>query len=163
MANLLCIFALAFLFASTLLVSSAFAARRTALVIGNEAYESAPLRSPSNDARDMARFLRGLGFHVIERVNADQKAMVEVVEAFYQALQGAEVGLLFLAGQGTQLLFGFPRAGFYLSLTSRHQRRFCVIRRYRHGSRSICGPAYYRKLNPCSTNRSKEGFFSSNK
>ncbi|MDP3426926.1 MAG: caspase family protein [Humidesulfovibrio sp.] len=34
---------------------------RIALVIGNAAYTSAPLKNPVNDARDMAAALRSLG------------------------------------------------------------------------------------------------------
>ena len=37
---------------------------RPALVIGNADYLVAPLRNPVNDAEDMARALRGLGFRV---------------------------------------------------------------------------------------------------
>ena len=49
------------------LLNPAGAATRTALVIGNSDYESAPLRNPVNDARDMAKALRALNFDVIER------------------------------------------------------------------------------------------------
>src|SRR6266487_3790126 len=41
--------------------------RRVALVIGNSAYTNSPLRNPVNDARAMARTLKGLGFDVIAR------------------------------------------------------------------------------------------------
>ena len=57
---------------------SAFAAAepRIALVIGNSAYtDMPPLANPVNDARLMAETLRGLGFDVIERIDADQKAI----------------------------------------------------------------------------------------
>src|SRR4051812_16607055 len=37
---------------------------RYALVIGNSAYTSGPLRNPVNDARAMAKALAGAGFHV---------------------------------------------------------------------------------------------------
>jgi len=40
--------------------------QRIALVIGNGDYKTAPLRNPPNDARLMARTLRGLGFDVID-------------------------------------------------------------------------------------------------
>ena len=36
---------------------------RFALVIGNSAYQTAPLKNPLNDAKDMAETLRNLGFH----------------------------------------------------------------------------------------------------
>jgi len=44
--------------------------RRTALVIGNGSYISAPLRNLVNDAEDMASALQKLGFTVIHRQNA---------------------------------------------------------------------------------------------
>ena len=51
------------------------AEHRIALVIGNSAYKIAPpLPNPANDARLMAKTLRGLGFEVIERIEAHQAA-----------------------------------------------------------------------------------------
>ena len=41
--------------------------RRVALVMGNAAYKSAPLRNPANDARAMAQALRAYGFEVVHR------------------------------------------------------------------------------------------------
>ena len=38
---------------------------RVALVLGNSAYKSAPLRNPTNDAKDMAAKLKGMGFTVV--------------------------------------------------------------------------------------------------
>ena len=49
--------------------------RRLALVIGNGAYKTSPLRNPVNDAYDMANSLRGLGFEVIHKENASRKTM----------------------------------------------------------------------------------------
>ncbi len=40
----------------------ASASGRVALVVGNSAYGSSPLRNPVNDASDMAAKLRKLGF-----------------------------------------------------------------------------------------------------
>ena len=51
------------------------AAARIALVIGNSAYAEAPLANPANDARLMAETLRGLGFDVIERIDANRKTI----------------------------------------------------------------------------------------
>src|SRR5215510_14320299 len=49
--------------------------RRVALVIGNAAYDSAPLRNPVNDARAMATTLRELGFVVSALENASLTEM----------------------------------------------------------------------------------------
>jgi uncharacterized caspase-like protein len=42
-----------------------------ALVIGDGVYKDAPLKNLVNDARDMAAALKGPGFEVIQRENAD--------------------------------------------------------------------------------------------
>lgn len=84
-------------------VSMAQAANRVALVIGNGAYSTAPLRNPPNDARDIAQALRDLNFDVIEHVDADEKTMVEAIDAFYGKLKQSVVGLFYYAGHGMQV------------------------------------------------------------
>ncbi len=83
--------------------TSAAAQNRTALVIGNSDYADAPLKNPANDARDMAKTLRQLGFEVIERINANQEQMDKAIDAFGRTLEKKQgVGLLFFAGHGIQ-------------------------------------------------------------
>jgi len=48
---------------------------RVALVIGNSAYADIPLANPVNDARLMSETLRGLGFDVVEVLDANQNTM----------------------------------------------------------------------------------------
>ena len=50
---------------------------RIALVIGNGAYETGPLRNPLHDAEDMAAALHNLGFSVTLLGDADLRAMIE--------------------------------------------------------------------------------------
>ncbi len=79
---------------------------RVALVIGNSAYQNTPLANPANDARLMAATLRGVGFEVIELIDADQKAMKRAIVEFGDRLEtaGSEaVGLFFYAGHGLQV------------------------------------------------------------
>ncbi len=76
---------------------------RTALVIGNAAYASAPLKNPVNDARDMASALRGLGFEVILKTDATHKDMEAAVREFGQKLRRGGVGLFYFAGHGVQV------------------------------------------------------------
>ena len=71
------------------LSNTAFAEPRVALVIGNSAYETGPLRNPINDARLMVETLRDLGFDVIERLDVDQKAMKRAVGDFGDRLEAA--------------------------------------------------------------------------
>ena len=77
--------------------------RRTALVIGNAAYESGPLRNPVNDATDVAAALQRLGFDVSLLRDAKMRAMEEAIETFSQKLRKGGVGLFYFAGHGLQV------------------------------------------------------------
>ena len=79
------------------------AATRTALVIGNSNYKSAPLQNPVNDARDIAKVLRDLGFEVILKVNAGRQEMDAAVQKFYRNLNSARAGFFYYAGHGMQI------------------------------------------------------------
>lgn len=76
---------------------------RTALVIGNSDYKTAPLKNPVNDARDMAKVLRESGFEVILKVNADQREMEKAVRNFGKRLRRGGAGLFYYAGHGIQV------------------------------------------------------------
>ena len=77
--------------------------RRLALVIGNGAYENAPLKNPVNDANDMASILKELGFDVILKTNANKRAMLNAIDQFGKRLMDAGDGLFFFAGHGIQI------------------------------------------------------------
>jgi hypothetical protein len=79
------------------------AMRRVALVIGNAAYQNAPLKNPVNDARDMASTLRSLGFEVILRENASLRQMEDAVDELWRRLKPGGAGLFFFAGHGLQV------------------------------------------------------------
>jgi hypothetical protein len=78
---------------------------RTALVIGNERYETAigSLRNSANDAKAMARTLRGLGFTVTEKHDLTRDQLLRAVDAFRRTLTSAEVGLFYYAGHGVSV------------------------------------------------------------
>jgi len=76
---------------------------RTALVIGNGAYHSAPLKNPVQDARAMAEALRKCGFQVTLLEDATRSRMVQALRDFGQTIQGGGVGLLYYAGHGMQV------------------------------------------------------------
>ena len=76
---------------------------RTALVIGNADYESAPLRNPVNDAREIAKTLRGLGFSVQLLEDASQKQMKRAIDRFGEQLRDGGVGLFYYSGHGIQV------------------------------------------------------------
>jgi len=77
--------------------------QRIALVIGNGAYGSGPLKNPVNDATDMAAILKKLGFSVTLKKNARLQEMDEAVETFGNRLKRGGVGLFYYAGHGVQI------------------------------------------------------------
>jgi hypothetical protein len=84
--------------------ASAGGERRVALVIGNAAYDMAPLRNPVNDARAMAATLRTLGFEVTALENAAQTDMKRAIDDFGDNLRsGGGVGLFYFSGHGIQI------------------------------------------------------------
>jgi tetratricopeptide (TPR) repeat protein len=82
----------------------AAAGTRLALVLGNSKYQNAPqLANPANDAQDLAKALRQIGFDVIEQHDASRDAMVKAVHDFAGKLPSAQVALFFYAGHGLQM------------------------------------------------------------
>lgn len=76
---------------------------RVALVIGNAAYADGALRNPVNDAREMARTLRGLGFTVLAHENLGRQAMEQAVLDYGRRIAAGGVGLVYYAGHGLQV------------------------------------------------------------
>jgi uncharacterized caspase-like protein len=74
-----------------------------ALVIGNGAYLSAPLKNPVNDARDMAAALQRLGFEVVLLTDANQQQMDSSIREFGLKLRQGGAGLFYYAGHGLQV------------------------------------------------------------
>jgi len=83
--------------------ADAQAEKRVALVIGNGAYATSPLKNPVNDAHDLATVLRGLGFEVIHRENIDRIEMRAAVRDFSRRIRQGGVGLFYFAGHGVQV------------------------------------------------------------
>jgi uncharacterized caspase-like protein len=77
--------------------------RRTALVIGNSAYKSAPLRNPVNDARAIAQLLSEVGFSVTLLEDATEAGMIRAIRNFGDDLLRGGVGLFYYAGHGMQV------------------------------------------------------------
>jgi hypothetical protein len=77
---------------------------RVALVIGNAAYLSGPLKNTVNDARAMARMLENCGFEVLLRENVpNQNEMKKVVREFGVKLRTGGTALFYYAGHGMQV------------------------------------------------------------
>ncbi len=88
-------------FVQTLAVS---AGSKTALVIGNSNYESIPLANPVNDAVDIAKKLKSLGFEVIHKDNLTRKQMRNIIRKFGEKLKTkGGTGIFFYAGHGMQV------------------------------------------------------------
>ena len=88
--------------ALALAATGAGAAERVALLIGNNAYATTPLRNAVNDAKDLGDALKELGFHVIVRENTARREMIEAIREFDKALEGANTALFFYAGHAMQ-------------------------------------------------------------
>jgi tetratricopeptide (TPR) repeat protein len=76
--------------------------RRTALVIGNAAYENSPLANTINDACAIAAVLRQVGFEVTLRLNTKLIPMRQAIDTFVEQLKQGGVGLFYFAGHGIQ-------------------------------------------------------------
>jgi len=76
---------------------------RVALVIGNDAYTTAPLKNPVNDARAIAATLTESGFQVTLAVNTGQREMERAVDRFIRELGPGKTGVFYYAGHGMQI------------------------------------------------------------
>ena len=74
-----------------------------ALVIGNANYEEERLGNPVNDATDMAKALREIGFEVTLLQNQDLRSMENAIAVFSQQLRKGGVGVFYYAGHGVQV------------------------------------------------------------
>ena len=63
-------------------ISISAKSQKTALVIGNGAYSSSPLRNPVNDASDIAYELKKLGFKVFLKTDVNQRTMKKSIRTF---------------------------------------------------------------------------------
>jgi len=77
--------------------------KRVALVIGNDAYKVRPLTNAVNDARAMEKALKGAGFRVILRENADRNTMEQAAAEFFGQIGPNDTALFFYAGHGVQI------------------------------------------------------------
>jgi len=92
-----------------ILVFSSFgvAAKRLALVIGNDNYATVTkLKKAGNDASAMATELRNAGFEVTLHKDLTYRAMVKAVDAFTGGIAGGDEVVVFFAGHGVQLKSG---------------------------------------------------------
>src|SRR6266702_274603 len=98
---------IAALYAFVLLVcsiSDAKADRRVALVVGNSHYSNASLflANPKNDAEDVAAALRGVGFEVIQAIDANKRDLDLNMAKFARLATDADAALFYYAGHAVQ-------------------------------------------------------------
>jgi uncharacterized caspase-like protein len=93
-----------FVLAVALLANASTAAeRRVALVIGNAGYTGIQrLQNPVNDATEVEKALRALGFQVLILADARKAEIDEAIQRFRNLVRGADVGLFYYSGHGFQ-------------------------------------------------------------
>ncbi|MFM7909458.1 MAG: caspase family protein, partial [Microcystis sp.] len=77
--------------------------RRIALVIGNANYTVGKLKTPLNDATDMANALKELGFEVILLKDSSKRQMDDALDQFTTRINQGYVGLFYYAGHGMEV------------------------------------------------------------
>lgn len=78
--------------------------KRCALVIGNSEYQrTAPLANAANDAVEVSRALKRMGWDVSVRQNLNRGAMEDALDAFRVKMEGCAAALFYFAGHGTNI------------------------------------------------------------
>src|SRR5580698_10405559 len=93
------------LFSATIWADPAFAERRVALIIGNSAYQNAPvLPNPSKDAKAIAAMFTKAGYEVVSAQydlgNLDFK---RAIRQFEDAAADADIAVIYYAGHGLEI------------------------------------------------------------
>lgn len=90
--------------AAPLMATDALAAKRVALVVGNNDYRNIPkLQKAVADARTMADTLKQLGFQVMVAENQNRQSFSETLLVFDRALEKGDTAFFFYAGHGFEI------------------------------------------------------------
>jgi uncharacterized caspase-like protein len=88
----------------TMVAAPAYAAKRVALVVGNNDYKFVPkLQKAVNDARTMGDTLKQLGFTVMVAENQSRQAFSQTLLAFDKAVEPGDTAFFFYAGHGFEI------------------------------------------------------------
>ena len=97
--RLSCIILFLLLLANNVLADNS---RKLALIIGNSSYET-PLKNPVNDAKDVSKKLKSLGFDVETLINASKKQMRKAVNNLVDRASDYDAVLFYYSGHGLQV------------------------------------------------------------
>ncbi len=99
---------------SLILLSSAIASDKVALVIGNGNYQDSPLNNAINDAKDMAAAFQGLGFEVILKTDINRAETLKALREFSNRLDKDSTGVFYYSGHAVQ----YQQSNYLLPLDS---------------------------------------------
>ena len=80
--------------------AAAVAAKRVALVIGNNAYETCRTQKAVNDAEAISQELAKLGFDVVSAENVGRRAMSRALVELESKIETGDTALIYFAGHG---------------------------------------------------------------
>ena len=108
----------------TLAGGLAAAERRVALVVGNSDYKdpSLALTNPKNDAGEVARVLRAIGFETFEVADVTKRGFEKALEQFAMAASQADSVLFYYAGHAMQ----FQGRNYLMPIDARLENEFSV-------------------------------------
>jgi hypothetical protein len=108
----------------TLASGLAAAERRVALVVGNSSYQdpSLALTNPKNDAGEIARVLRAIGFETFEVADVTKRGFEKALEQFAMAASQADSVLFYYAGHAMQ----FQGRNYLMPIDARLENEFSV-------------------------------------
>ena len=102
--------------------------KKVALIIGNSAYATGPLRNPANDAADLAAALREIGFSVATGLDANRKTIPQASRGMERGLavvgrKPPESVIVYSTEAGETADDGSRRNGVFTEALLRHIRR----------------------------------------
>jgi WD40 repeat protein len=106
-----------YLFFLLFLFDTAYA--NCALLIGNSQYENGRLTQPVNDATDLAKVLKKLGFQIILKTNLSNQQINQASIEFTACLKKSHgVGLFYFSGHGTQVKSGWKKENYLIPINN---------------------------------------------
>lgn len=78
------------------------AEKRIALIIGNGDYANGRLSNPTNDAQDITKKLKSLGFETMGRTNLGLRKMKDGITEFCEKAKGYDAAMFYYAGHAMQ-------------------------------------------------------------